>query len=360
MTLFSRAVDVLLQRPYSNLAFSLHTGLPARVSGYPVAVTSAALLFERDRVDEVDDWSHVVDHIGRKSILWIDLDRSEAQEIRHLGELLELSSETTTRLESDDGQPYFGDFKSYLHTTAFAPTKQDGDAEPAKVDCLVAKQWVVTVRDGDLEVFDEFRARMTESSGEVGLLDGPEFLAGLLEWTLEAYLGAFEAVELALEEFDERVMQGHHHDAEDELARLVAHRKHIGRLRRALVSHRSMFLALARPELEAITNSEHADHFHTLRGQLEEVVQVARDSREAVFGSFDVLIARSERRTNEIMKLLTLGTFIFLPGALLAGVMGMNFKVSFFETTAYFWIVCAVIVAIAVSAFTFARVRRWI
>ena len=338
---------------------SLHAGLLAHLTGYPVEMTSA-LLFERDRVDEVDDWSNVVDHVGRKSILWIDLDRSESDEIRRLGGMLELTPETTSRLESDDGRPYFGDFKSYLHTTAFAPTNRDGDSEPAKVDCLVAKQWVVTVRDGNLEVFDDFSERITGSSGEIGRLDGPEFLATLLAWVLEAYLGAFEAIELALEEFDERVMQGKHEDAEDEVARLVAHRKHIGRLRRALVSHRGMFLALTRPELEAITSSEHCDHFQTLRGQLEEVVQVARDSREAVFGSFDVLIARSERRTNEIMKLLTLGTFLFLPGALLAGVMGMNFRVGFFETTALFWVVCGVIVAFAASTFAFARLRKWI
>jgi len=321
---------------------------------------ASALLFERDRVDEVDDWSNVVDHVGRKSILWIDLDRSETEEIRRLCETLELDPRTLERLESEDGRPYFGDFRSYLHTTAFAPTNRDGDSEPAKVDCLVAKHWVVTVRDGDLEVFEDFRERITGSSGDVGGLDGPEFLAALLAWVLEAYLGAFEAIELALEEFDERVMQGEHADAEDEIPRLVAHRKHIGRLRRALVSHRGMFLALTRPELEAMTSSEHAEHFQTLRGQLEEVVQVARDSREAVFGSFDVLVARSERRTNEIMKLLTLGTFLFLPGALLAGVMGMNFRVGFFETPAFFWVVCAVIVAIAVSTFVLARVRRWI
>jgi Mg2+ and Co2+ transporter CorA len=87
-----------------------------------------------------------------------------------------------------------------------------------------------------------------------------------------------------------------------------------------------MFLALTHPELEAITTSDHSERFKALRGQLEEVVQVARDSRDAIFGSFDVLIARSERRTNEIMKVLTLGTFLFLPGALLAGVPGMNFR----------------------------------
>ena len=133
--------------------------------GYDAEMASA-LLFERDRVGEVDDWSSVIDHVGRKSILWIDLDRSETDEMRRLCEMVELDSQTVSRLESDDGRPYFGDFKSYLHTTAFAPTNRDGDSEPARVDCLVAKQWVVTVRDGDLEVFDDFRKRITGSSGE--------------------------------------------------------------------------------------------------------------------------------------------------------------------------------------------------
>jgi magnesium transporter len=177
---------------------------------------------------------------------------------------------------------------------------------------------------------------------------------------LEAYLREFEAIELALEEFDERVMRGRHDDAEDELARLVDLRQQIGRLRRALVSHSAIFLALAQPELEAITSSDHAHRFGALRGQLEEVVQVARDSRDAVFGSFDVLIARSEQRTNEIMKVLTLGALLFLPGALIAGVLGMNFRIGLFDTGWYFWVVCAGIVALGAATLVVARARDWI
>jgi magnesium transporter len=320
-----------------------------------------ALLFVEDRVDEVSDWSDAVDSVGRKSILWIDLDRGDRDELRRLGDTLDLTPETVSRLEEeDDGKPYFGDFADYLHATAYAPTSHDGSCEVAKIDCLVAKHWVVTVRGGDLEVFDDFRERITDSSGNIGRLEGPEFLAHLLAWVLDAYLDVFEAIELALETFDERVMRGRHTDAEEELVRLVEQRKNIGRLRRALVSHRGMFRALAHPELEAITSLDHGERFQALRGQLEEVVQIARDGRAAIFGSFEVLIARTERRTNEIMKLLTLGTFAFLPGAVLAGVMGMNFKIGLFQTGWYFWVVCAVIVAVAVGTLTIARARDWV
>jgi magnesium transporter len=323
-------------------------------------MTTAALLFDRDQVDEVEDWTRQLDHLGRKSILWIDLDRDDRRQLEEAVAGLELSRTSADRLMDGDQRPYFGDFDDYLHVTAFAPSRRNGKTESVKVDCLFSEHWVVTVHETPVEVFDEFRERMTSSSGDVGRLDGAEFLADLLAWILEAYLGEFEAIELALDEFDERVMRGRHDDAEDELARLVDLRQQIGGLRRALVSHRSIFLALAQPELEAITSSDHAHRFRTLRGQLEEVVQVARDSRDAVFGSFDVLIARTEHRTNEIMKVLTLGALLFLPGALIAGVLGMNFRVGLFDTGWYFWVVCAVIVALGSATLVIARAREWI
>jgi magnesium transporter len=215
------------------------------------------------------------------------------------------------------------------------------------------------VRDAPLVVLDEFRER-AEGSGEIGRLEGPEFLADLLEWVLAGYLAAFEDIELELEQFDTRAMRGAFEDAEAELECLVALRRRVGGLRRALVSHRAMFLALTRPELDAITRSEHAERFRDLQGSLEEAVQAARDSRESVVGSFDVLVARTGHRTNEIMKVLTLGTVLLLPGALIAGVMGMNFKLGVFENNVYFWMVLALIAGLAAATLFAARKRRWI
>ena len=320
---------------------------------------STALLFERDRVDEVEDWQSCVGRLGRRSILWIDLDSTDSGQIAELVEELELTTETRQRLEHTEGKPYFGDFGSYLHVTAVVPSSDKDFPDLVKVVCLVSKSWVVTVHDSPLVVLDEFRER-AEGSGEVGRLEGPEFLADLLDWVVSGYLAAFEDIELELEEFDTRAMKGEFEDPEDELECLVAHRKRIGVLRRALVSHRAMLLALTRPELDDITRSEHAERFCELRERLEEAVQAARDSRDSVVGSFDVLVARTGHRTNEIMKVLTLGTVLLLPGALIAGIMGMNFKLGVFEENAYFWVVLALIAGLAVTTLVAAKKRHWI
>jgi magnesium transporter len=318
-----------------------------------------ALLYEGDQVEEVKDWRGRLKDLGRRSILWIDLDHPRPDEISELVEALQLSGESAEQFESEETEPFWGEFGSYLHVTALVPAGSEERTRLVRVTCLVAERWIVTVHDGAVEVFEDFRER-AEGSGEVGLLDGPDFLADLLEWVLAAYLSAFEAVELALEEFDTRAMKGDHNDADEELERLVEVRREVATLRSALVSHRGMFLALTRPELDAITNSSHAERFVNLRADLESAVQSARDSRESVVGSFDVLVARTGHRTNEIMKILTLGSMLLLPGAVIAGVMGMNFKLGLFETDAYFWVVCGAILALAVGTVAAARVRGWI
>ena len=60
------------------------------------------------------------------------------------------------------------------------------------------------------------------------------------------------------------------------------------------------------------------------------------------------------------MKVLTLTSVILLPGALIAGVMGMNFKIGLFDQTVMFWVVLAVIVGIAPLTIAIAKRRGWI
>jgi magnesium transporter len=217
---------------------------------------------------------------------------------------------------------------------------------------------VITAHDRPIAVLEEFASRVS-GSGDTGVLDGPSFLATLLEWVLGAYSAAFERLEERLEDFDVQAMRGQG-SAEQDIETLVSERREVGVLRRALAAHRSALVAFTHPELEALGDHASGERFVSLLRRFEETVQEARDARAAVVGSFDVLIARAGHRSNNIMKVLTLTSVIFLPGALLAGVMGMNFKVGLFDATLGFYVVVAIIVAIAPLTFGVAKLRDWI
>jgi len=317
------------------------------------------LLFQRDQVEEVSDWPPDIHGLGRSSIMWIDLDEPLDGRAQDLAEALDLTRDTRDRLADDEGSPYLRDYESYLHVTALAPSRSTGQVELVKVDCLVSRSWVVTMHEGSVAVLDDFRERAC-GPGETGRLDGLELLANLLEWVLNSYLDAFEEIEVALEEFDTRAMAGSMEDTDSDLARLVELRHEVGQLRRALTSHREVLLALTKPELGGVKTADHKERFEKLRSQLEDVVESARDSRDSVVGSFDVVIARAGHRTNEIVKVLTLASMLLLPGTLIAGVLGMNFQVGLFGHAWLFWVAIGAIAALAAATVAAARARDWI
>lgn len=318
---------------------------------------SEAILFDRDQVERLGDLDDRPRRLGRDKLLWVDLDRASEAMPDEVAEAFGLEPSTRDYLASSEQRARFEDHGRYVHVTTYAP-REDEEGELHAIECVVGQNWVVTAHDRPIPVLDEFAARVS-GSGDTGSLDGPGFLAALLEWVLGSYSTAFERIEERLEEFDVQAMRGEG-DTERHIERLVEMRQQVGRLRRALFAHRSALVALTHPELEALGDSGSGELFQSLLGRFEATVQVARDAREAIVASFDVLIARGGQRTNEIMKVLTLTSVILLPGALVAGVMGMNFKVGFFHRAALFWVVVAAILAIAPVTILLAKRRRWI
>ena len=110
-------------------------------------------------------------------------------------------------------------------------------------------------------MLEEFAARVS-GSGDTGSLDGPGFLAALLEWVLGSYTAAFERIEQRLEEFDVQAMRGE--GADEDIEKLIAMRRQVGELRRALAAHRSALVALTHPELEALGNNDSGERFESL------------------------------------------------------------------------------------------------
>jgi magnesium transporter len=317
---------------------------------------SQAILFDSAETRELGDLDDRPRRLGGNRLLWVDLDRGDPHEAARVASSLDLDADTREHLAVGGKSAAFRDFGRYLHITTYAP-QTGGSRTLHAVECVVGKSWVVTAHDCPIPVLDDFAARVS-GSGDTGALDGPGFLAALLEWVLGSYTAAFEGIEARLEEFDVEAMRGKGTDGDIEV--LVEMRREVGHLRRALAAHRSALVALTHPELEALGDNDSGERFASLLARFESTMQEARDVREAIVGSFDVLIARSGHQTNHIMKVLTLVSVIMLPGALIAAVMGMNFRIGLFDNPAMFWVVVAVIVGIAPSAVLVARLRSWV
>ena len=318
-----------------------------------------AFLFDERESERVEDWRAGREQLAGDELLWLALSDPTEEEVAALEEALELGGEIARRLLVPPSRASLADAGDRMHVTLYAARTEAGEPVFVAVECVLGPNWIVTSHTGEIEVLEEFRER-AEGGGQVGVLDAPSFLAAIFEWVVAGYFRTFEAIESALEELDTKVMSSAPDDVSDDVARLVEIRRSIGKLRRALSAHREVVVALAHPELDALSTEESARRFAALESRVTQAIDTARETKESTFGSFDLLVTRIGQRTNEIMKVLTLVTVILLPSTVLAGIMGMNFDVGLFDVAWVFWIVLAAMLGIALVVISFARGRRWI
>jgi magnesium transporter len=321
----------------------------------------SAYLFDQRLGENVEAWADALHGLSGSQVLWLDLlDASAAEE----GELKDaLGLEDLDICGDGREKPALTQREDYLEVTAVCVVSaEDGSAaQPATINCFVGKNWVVTSHSVELALIDEFRER-TEGQGDIGDLDAPTFLASLLGSVVTSYQRAFDKIEMDLEEFDIEALRSARRDTEQRIGVLVDVRRQVGALRRSLVPHREVFVALSEREFDPVSTEQSAKRFSDLAAKTDSALGSALDAKNAITGSFDVVIARTEHRTNEIMKVLALASILLLPGALIAGLMGMNvnFSANVFASSEMFWIVVALIVLLAVGTLGAARMKHWI
>ena len=316
-------------------------------------------VFDERESRREEDLRASLDRLGEDALLWLALRDPTEDEVATVQEVFEFSDEQADRLLEQPSRASLLDSGEHMHVTLHVASGEGGDPVLRPVECVLGPNWVVTAHEAEIEVLEEFRER-AEGGSQVGVLDSPSFVAAVVDWVVTSYFRAFEEVESELEELDAKVMSDIPKDASDDLARLVELRRSIGTLRRALTPHREVIVALAHPELDLLSSEASAARFAALEHRVAQAVDAAREAKDSTRGSFDLLVARNGQRTNDIMKLLTLVTVILLPASVLAGIMGMNFKLGLFDLTWMFWAVIAAMFGVAVLVLSVARGRRWI
>ena len=320
-----------------------------------------AYLFDQRQGAKVDDWAQSFRELSKNQVLWVDLVAASPEEESRVRDVFGLAAAASSA--SSERKPILEQQAEYLAVTAIAVSDQelDIDRERVVVDCFVGQNWVLTVHHADIAVIDDFQ-EVASGEGELGTLDAPSFLATLLEWVVASYLRAFDEIETRLEEFDIEALGAPNRNPDVQITVLIGARQRVGRLRRSLARHRDVFAALSHCEFDPLSSESSSERFVELIARLDSALNSARDVKDAIASSFDVMIVRTEHRTNEIVKVLTLASILLLPGALIAGIMGMNinFSAGAFANSPVFWLADAAIVLIALGTLTFARLRHWI
>jgi Mg2+ and Co2+ transporter CorA len=320
-------------------------------------MTARATLYDAKGKDRtVDVTAATARSLGDDELLWVDLDEFDEAAVREAAATLGLPDEAVDGIVERRGMAELERFpEAYrLRVVAVQPTGEHGALQAALIDIVAARNLVLTVHDGAIHDFEEFD-RGTRGETRLGELDAAAFVSALVDTVLTGHLRAVEEVERRVDALDEQALRTG--DPEIFLRDVVTLRRRVAMLRRSLASLRVALAPLARPDAE---NPEVGKPWPGLLDRLERVIDTVENARELLIGSFDVFMARHAERTNDIMKALTILNAVLLPAVVVAGVMGMNFRLGFFEESANFWVVLIAMLVLASGIIGFSRWRGWL
>ena len=293
-------------------------------------------------------------------LLWINILKRDEDLIMRVTRRLGLENIPIKAIMNLNERPQLDNFDNYYRFSISSVEQTESNRLRRIPICyLVGKNFIITIHDGDIDYFLEFRDR-EKGETQIGDLDAESFLATLLDLHIVTYFRALEKIEDAVDKLDVEILKKDLED-EDFLKETVRLKSDVAKLRRWLAPHRDVFYALTRSDFLPVAESDSTKDFQRLTQHFENAVDAVESSRDTVLSLFDLYATRAAHKMNNFIKRLTFVTLIVgLLGAI-AGVWGMNFEVGYFKAAEHgFWMTIGGMTALTVILAILAKLFRWL
>ena len=227
-----------------------------------------------------------------------------------------------------------------------------------QISIFIGCDFVLSFQEDPDDNFAPIRKRAQEAIGRIRK-KGTDYLAyALLDTIVDGYYVVLDVIQLQLFDLEEKL---HKNGAEPEVKAGIFNLKHVvNDFRHRVLPLRDAATRLYRTESELVDESNRL----YLRDVVDHVAQILDgiDSQRDMLSSLESLYhAEASNRLNNVMRLLTVISTIFIPLSFVAGVYGMNFDYmpELHTHNGYFIVLGSMLVAM-VGMLVYFRKKRWI
>lgn len=223
------------------------------------------------------------------------------------------------------------------------------------IDFFLTRNGLVTVHDGASTSVAHLRDMCGQH--ERILAEGPvSLMHRIVDTMVEHYRPVIEQLEERIDRLEDEAYQGR----EPLVRKMMRLRRELATMRRILTPQRDVIGRLARREFPVFSD----EMSYRFRDVYDHVVRMNEEAilfQDRVTGILEVNLASVSNRLNQVMKVLTVMSTIFLPLTMLSGMWGMNVTLPHFPggPDAQFWWVGGVMLAIAGAMLVVFQRNRW-
>ncbi len=238
----------------------------------------------------------------------------------------------------------------------------EGRLNSEQITIVLGHKTVITFQESRGDVWEPIRDRIKKAGSRIRLNDASFLAYSLLDAIVDHCFPILEEFGDHLEELEEEVFE---HPSEDIVQEIHRLKRQLLLLRRQVWPMREMIHVLSRETHECLSETTRI-YLRDVYDHAVQIIDLLETYREVAAGLAETYMVATSNRLNEVLKVLTVISTLFIPLTFLAGVWGMNFRgmPEIESQWAYpwfypigFWSLC---IAISGSLLFYFKRREWL
>lgn len=186
---------------------------------------------------------------------------------------------------------------------------------------IITKKTIITISESERTTLDRLLA--DETLCRELLKKGPEFiLHRILDVETDHTLHIVHDIDLAFERCEGMLLT---HSAKLDIAMVFELKSSLALIKKLILTHKEIFDEMHAHDIKHFS-PDSAAFFRDVRDHAIKIIDTIDGISQAIASAIEAYNTISTKRTNDIIRILTIMTAIMLPLTLVTGYFGMNFK----------------------------------
>jgi magnesium transporter len=256
-----------------------------------------------------------------------------------------------------DQRPKAEEFDDYMFFTLKMLYKIDNSKiDYEQVSFVLGKNFLLSFQEKEGDLFDGFRERIRLDQGRVRKMSTDYLLYRLIDIIVDNYYNVLDRIGDLIDETEETVYENPSNDTFTTIQKL---KKELIFLRKALFPLRDALSKIVKGESEFVSE-ENLRFFSDVYEHVIHLTDSLDTYKDLVSSLLDIHINAMNTKMNEVMKVLTVISTIFIPLTFIVGVYGMNFdNMPELHWHYGYYEVWGLMIAMVLGMFAFFRYKKW-
>lgn len=275
---------------------------------------------------DVETPEDCIPFLDSESVSWVDVKGLGSEDVlRRVGQVFSLHPLVLEDIVNVPQRPKIEDYDDQLLIIARMVTlKSSGNGFISEqVSLVLGRHYLLTVQEEpEYDCFGPIRERIRTGKGTIRRQNADYLAYTLLDSIIDGFFPVLEEYGEQIEALENEVVEN---PSRQTLEKIHIIKRELLGLRRAIWPQRDAINALIRDGSDLISHDVHI-YLRDCYDHAIQVLDMVETYRELAASLMDVYLSSVSNKMNEVMKLLTVISSIFIPLTFIAGIYGMNFN----------------------------------